>query len=167
MATAKIPTLDQYWEKLAAGLLPFSPEEQRAAVTLYRELTKGQPVDATQTARAMGVSPAEARELLARDSIKAFIYPDEQGRVVGFGGLAAAPMHHRMAAHCGPGARGTACLFRRSWANRRTLLHRIQRTASSFGSLCHRTGSNLPSRRMQPFRSSCPSHTISPPQQPM
>lgn len=37
----------------------------------------------------------EARELLERDSIKAFVYPDDQGCVLGFGGLAAAPMHHR------------------------------------------------------------------------
>jgi hypothetical protein len=28
------------------------------------------------------------------DSTKCFVYPDEQGRVLGFGGLAAAPMHH-------------------------------------------------------------------------
>ncbi len=96
MTTTKIPTLDQYWQRLVAGLLPFSPAEQRAAVTLYRELAKGQPVDAAQLAQALGVSPSEGRALLARDSIKAFIYPDEQGRVVGFGGLAAAPMHHRL-----------------------------------------------------------------------
>lgn len=95
MAKTRIPTLDQYWEGLAAGLPAFSPEEQRVAVTLYRELAKGQPVDAAQLARALGVSSLEARALLARDAIKAFVYPDEQGRVLGFGGLAAAPMHHR------------------------------------------------------------------------
>lgn len=95
MTTTKIPTLDEYWEKLAAGLLPFSPDEQRAAVTLYQELAKGQPVEVEQLAQVLGVSTSEARALLARDSIKAFIYPDEQGRVLGFGGLAAAPMHHR------------------------------------------------------------------------
>ena len=62
---------------------------------LYRELAKGQAVDATQLGRALGVSPAEGRGLLARDSIKAFVYADDQGRVLGFGGLAAAAMHHR------------------------------------------------------------------------
>ena len=65
MTTTKIPTLDQYWEGLAAGLPPFSGEEQQAAVTLYRELAKGQPVDATQFAQALGVSPSEGRALLA------------------------------------------------------------------------------------------------------
>src|SRR5437879_5369419 len=66
------------------------------AVTLYRELAKGQPVDAAQLGRALGVAPAEARGFLNRDSIKVFIYRDDEGRVLGFGGLAAAPMHHRL-----------------------------------------------------------------------
>jgi alkylmercury lyase len=94
MGTSEIPTLEQYWKQLADELPHYSPEEQRAAVTLYRELAKGQAVDADQLARALGVPPGEARTLLARDSIKAFIYPDEQGRVIGFGGLAAAQMDH-------------------------------------------------------------------------
>ena len=94
MTTTKIPTPDQYWEGLAAGLPLFSPEEQRAAVTLYRELAKGQAVDAAQLGRALGVPPTEGRALLARDSIRAFVYADDKGRVLGFGGLAAARMHH-------------------------------------------------------------------------
>src|SRR5262249_930693 len=56
---------------------------------------KGTPVDAEQLGRALGVSPAESRALLERDSIKCFVYPDGEGRILGFGGLAAAPMHHR------------------------------------------------------------------------
>jgi alkylmercury lyase len=95
MATHEIPTVDQYWESLAPHLKPFPPEEQRAAVALYRELAKGKAVDAEQFGRALGTSPAEARGLLERDAIKCFTYPDAQGRVLGFGGLAAAPMHHR------------------------------------------------------------------------
>ena len=95
MATHDRPTVDQYWEMLAPLLKSFSPEEQRAAVTLYRELAKGRAVDAEQFARALGTTPAAARALLERDAIKRFIYPDADGRVLGFGGLAAAPMHHR------------------------------------------------------------------------
>ena len=95
MTTARIPTLDQYWEGLAANLPSFSPEEQSVAVTLYRELAKGQAVDAAQLGRALGVSAAEGRALLARDSIKAFVYSDDQGRVLGFGGLAVGEMQHR------------------------------------------------------------------------
>src|SRR6266702_4176328 len=95
MTRTNTPTVDEYWEALAKHLPTFSPEDQRVAVTLYRELAKGQPVDAAQLGRALGVAPAEARGFLNRDSIKAFVYPDDQGRVLGFGGLAAAPMHHR------------------------------------------------------------------------
>lgn len=96
MTRTNTPTIDQYFEALARQLPTFSPEEQRVAVTLYGELAKGQPVDAAQLGRALGVAPAKARGLLDRDSIKVFIYPDDQGRVLGFGGLAAAPMHHRL-----------------------------------------------------------------------
>lgn len=89
------PSLAQYWDAIAAAVGEFTPEEQRVAVTLYKELAKGMPVNAEQLARALGVATAQARELLGRRSIKAMTYPDEQGRVVGFGGLAVAPMHHK------------------------------------------------------------------------
>jgi alkylmercury lyase len=96
MATApNAPQLDEYWRKLSSQLRPFSPQEQRVAVTLYRELAKGRAIDADQLARALGLPPAESRALLQRDAIKGFIRPDNDGRVLGFGGLAAAPMHHR------------------------------------------------------------------------
>src|SRR5881397_1699783 len=77
MTRMNTPTVDEYWEALAKHLPTFSPEDQRVAVTLYRELAKGQQVDAAQLGRALGV------------------YPADEGRVLGFGGLAAAPMHHR------------------------------------------------------------------------
>lgn len=96
MTRTNIPTLDLYWEALDAHLPRFSAEEQRVAVTLYRELAKGQPVDHSQLGRALGVAAAEARALLERASIKSFVSPDQEGRVLGFGGLAAAPMHHRL-----------------------------------------------------------------------
>lgn len=70
-------------------------EEQRVAVTLYRELAKGNPVDDGQLASALDLSILETRELLARDAIKRLIYADDRGRVLGFGGLAATTMHHR------------------------------------------------------------------------
>src|SRR2546428_14027140 len=96
MTRVNTATGDEYWEALAKLLTTFSPEDQRVAVTLYRELAKGQPVDAAQVGRALGVAPAEARGFLNRDSIKLFVYTDDEGRVLGFGGLAAAPMHHRL-----------------------------------------------------------------------
>jgi len=90
-----IPTLNEYWETLTPRLRRFSPEEQHAAIALYRELAKGQPVDEAQLGRALELSAAKAHALLERDPMKRLIYSDGQGRVLGFGGLAAAPMHHR------------------------------------------------------------------------
>jgi len=96
MTRANIPTLNLYWKALDRHLPRFSSEEQPIALALYRELAKGQPVDAEQLGRALGVSPAQARAHLERDAIKVFVYPDKQGHVIGFGGLAAVPMHHRL-----------------------------------------------------------------------
>jgi alkylmercury lyase len=89
------PTLDEYWRVLASHLRRLSPDEQRAAVALYRELAKGQAVDAAQLGQALGVPAAEGRALLQRDSIKCAVYSDDEGRALGFGGLAVPPMHHR------------------------------------------------------------------------
>lgn len=91
----KVPSLEQYWQDLEGHLRQFSPEEQRAAVTLYRELAKGHAVDAAQLGRALGIAAATSHALLQRDSIKPFVYFDDQGAVLGFGGLATAPMYHR------------------------------------------------------------------------
>ncbi len=90
------PDIDQYWQALEAVLPTFAEDEQRAAVTLYRELAKGSPVSATQLAAALDVPVASAEDLLGRDSIRSFVYPDEEGQVLGFGGLAAAPMSHKL-----------------------------------------------------------------------
>jgi alkylmercury lyase len=87
---------DAYWEMLEPHLRRFSPDEQRAAIALYRELAKGEAVDSARLATALGIPAAESAALLDRDAIKSAIYRDGQGRVLGFGGLAVAPMHHRL-----------------------------------------------------------------------
>jgi alkylmercury lyase len=92
----KVPTLDEYWRQLEPHLPRFSAEEQRFALALYREVAKGQPVDDAQLGLALGISAAESRAILERDAIKCLVYRDERGRLLGFGGLAAAPMHHRL-----------------------------------------------------------------------
>jgi alkylmercury lyase len=91
-----IPSLDEYWQDLERRLPHFLPEEQRVAVTLYRELAKGRAVDAAQLGHALGISSAASHALLQRASIKDLIYSDDQECVLGFGGLAVAPMHHRL-----------------------------------------------------------------------
>ena len=65
------------------------------AVGLYRELSKGAAVDDLQLGRALNVARAESRALLQRDAIKSLTYADHEGRVLGFGGLAVTPTHHR------------------------------------------------------------------------
>lgn len=95
MSNHEIPTLDRYWKELDEALPVFSPDEQRAAVALYRELAKGSPVTLERLAKALDLPRAAARELLGRDTFRAFVYPDSEGRVVGFGGLAVERMHHR------------------------------------------------------------------------
>jgi alkylmercury lyase len=65
------------------------------AVALYRELTTGKPVDDAQLTSTLGLSIIETRALLEREPIKSFVYADDQGRVLGFGGLATTSMHHR------------------------------------------------------------------------
>ncbi len=95
MNATHIPSLDEYWAALESAVPEFSAEEQEAAVVLYRELAKGEPVTAEALGRALGVSAGTARELLERNTITSFVYPDDEGRVLGFGGLAVAPMAHR------------------------------------------------------------------------
>lgn len=89
------PEPNQYWAALQPHLPGFSAEEQRFAVGLYRELAKGEVVDEVRLGRSLGSPAAEVRAFLERDNIKCLLYPDDQGRVLGFGGLAATTMHHR------------------------------------------------------------------------
>jgi alkylmercury lyase len=90
-----VPSVEAYWKNLESHLRAFSADERRVAVVLYRELAKGKAVSADQLAKALGISSAESSALLQRDSIRLFVHPDTDGRVLGFGGLAAAPMYHR------------------------------------------------------------------------
>ncbi len=92
MRTRTLP-LEDYWTTLARVLPEFSPEQQHTAVTLYRELAKGKPLTTERVASVLGVASEKAAEELARDPLRAFVYAD-RGQIVGFGGLAAAPMHH-------------------------------------------------------------------------
>jgi alkylmercury lyase len=91
-----VPDVGEYWAALQPHLQTFSADEQRVAITLYRELAKGQAVGDAQLSRALGLSTAESRALLQRDSIKSLIFMDAIDRVIGFAGLAVVPMHHRI-----------------------------------------------------------------------
>lgn len=87
------PPLEDYWATLARVLPAFSADQQRTALTLYRELAKGTRVTTERVASALGVTPEQVAAELAREPLRAFVYAD-QGQIVGFGGLAVRPMHH-------------------------------------------------------------------------
>jgi alkylmercury lyase len=95
MTTNLAPDIDRYWDAITAAVPVFTPEEQRAAIALYRELAKGSAVGPGQLAAALHLPVPRAEALIRGHSISCLIFPDDRGRVVGFGGLATAPMHHR------------------------------------------------------------------------
>ena len=95
MTTASIDTgLNAYFEELAEHLPNFSPEDQRTALTIYRELAKGDPMSDVELAQALGVTTAEAHERRSSPALKGITYLDSEDRIIGFGGLATIPMHH-------------------------------------------------------------------------
>ncbi len=89
----RTPVLEDYLSTLAGVLPEFPPDQQHTAVTLYRELAKGERLTTERLASTLGVSREKAGEALARDPVRAFVHADK-GQILGFGGLAVAPMHH-------------------------------------------------------------------------
>ncbi len=88
------PSLEVYWKNLSRVLPDFTPEQQRVAVAVYRELAKGKAVSLSQIGEALEEPSIEALDLLNQEPLRRFIYRDENGRVAGFAGIATAPMHH-------------------------------------------------------------------------
>src|SRR6266568_1031638 len=93
--SSSAPDLETYWGTLNSLAPVFSIDEQHAAVALYRELAKGQPITEDRFGVMAHLPSSRAKALLASPAIRPFLYNDEQGRIAGFGGLAVAPMHHR------------------------------------------------------------------------
>ncbi len=84
-------------------ILPrFSPQQQRLGITVYRLLAEGKPVARARIAAAVGVPEDEVSAVLASESLRPFVYDDDRRRVIGFGGLAIVPMHHRWSRSCFP-----------------------------------------------------------------
>jgi len=69
------PNIDRYWNAVADAVPVLTVEEQHAAVTLYRELAKGEPVGVEQLAAALNIPAVKTEELLQRPSIRALTYP--------------------------------------------------------------------------------------------
>lgn len=75
-------------EKIVGAVPPLDPTSRRVVVKLYRLLAEGNPVPVGRLVTALDLPGETIREILSR-------YPafyDEQGAVIGFGGLTVAEM---------------------------------------------------------------------------
>ena len=82
-------TVDELAEAIGAAVPDLDPTEQRIAVEVYRLLAAGEPVASEDIAAATDVSRSRVEEALGSWP---GVYRDEDGRVVGFWGLAVAPL---------------------------------------------------------------------------
>ena len=87
--------LDEIFAPLSAALPEFSETEQHLAIELYRLLARGEPVRRELLAEALGLPTREVVALLDEGGLKSLVYHDDSKRIIGFGGLAVAPMTHR------------------------------------------------------------------------
>src|SRR5688572_31856238 len=85
------------FEKACAAILalfpPLAGVEQRVALTLYELLAEGGPVPSDVLARSSGITPAETKRML---SSWPGVYHDDDGRIIGYGGLTIAETKHCM-----------------------------------------------------------------------
>ncbi len=73
-------------------LLELSTEEQRVSIQLYRLLAEGQPVSTEKLAQTLNISKASVSNILRK---WIGVYYDDEGRIVGYWGMALSPMSHR------------------------------------------------------------------------
>ncbi len=67
-------------------------DERMFGLTLYRLLAKGSPITAADLAEALSLTPDEADRMI--DLFADFLQRNEDGEVVGFGGLSVVPTKH-------------------------------------------------------------------------
>ncbi len=83
----------------AAGLMdtvpPLDDESQRLARELYRQLALGEPVRLESLAAAVGRPSRAVQALLEDEQLRGWVFYDDEGRVIGFRGLAIREMPHR------------------------------------------------------------------------
>jgi len=70
-------------------------EEQRLGLAIYRQLAQGEPVSRSELAEALEAPTDMVDELLGHRNLESLTYLDDQGRIIGFGGLAVREMAHR------------------------------------------------------------------------
>jgi alkylmercury lyase len=79
--------------ELIAAAPALTEREQHLAISLYRLLAAGEPVDATVLAHAVDMDRDEVERAMAGWG---GLFTDEQRRVIGFLGLSIRPMPHRL-----------------------------------------------------------------------
>ncbi len=97
MAIVTQEPLSRLTSELLARLPTMTPEERRLGLEIYRQLARGAPVPTAALAPALALPTRAVDELLARQNLKSLTYTDDQGRIIGFGGLAVGEMPHRFA----------------------------------------------------------------------
>lgn len=75
-------------ERIVGAVPQFDPTGRRVAVRLYRLLAEGNPVSIGRLAKALNLPGETVSEVLSRY----LVFYDEQGAVIGFGGLTVAEM---------------------------------------------------------------------------
>ena len=90
-----VMTIDQLASDLLARLPVITGEEQRLGVAIYRQLAAGRPVAPSRLAQQLRVAVGDVVQLLTGPNLKPLTYVDNQGRLIGFGGLAVQAMPHR------------------------------------------------------------------------
>jgi len=80
---------------LLARLPTMTDEERRLGLELYRQLSHGEPVSKSRLAEALEVATPGVDDLLGHPNLKCLTYVDNEGRIIGFGGLAVREMPHR------------------------------------------------------------------------
>lgn len=94
----EVPTVQELADAIAANTVDITNQERRIAVSLYDLLAKGDPV--TPTALAARSSVPEAVVLATLEGWPG-VFRDDEGRVVGFWGLAIPEMPQRFQAEGG------------------------------------------------------------------
>jgi alkylmercury lyase len=82
-------TLDELADAIGAAVPDLDADEQRITVEVYRLLADGEPVSVAELARAIDVPSARVEDALASWP---GVYRDQEGRVIGFWGLAISPL---------------------------------------------------------------------------
>ncbi len=90
-----VKTFSALASDLLARLPTMTDEERRLGLELYRQLSHGEPVSKSRLAEALEVATPGVDDLLGHPNLKCLTYVDNEGRIIGFGGLAVREMPHR------------------------------------------------------------------------